>query len=112
MANAASADPIPAGVGSAEGAAAGFAAAGHAEVDGNEIRGGREGGRRRFGWHGLGRARRITALALIGLAALISLLCVLLVVASWLDDASINARTGRATAEVVWVYFMMRVVLL
>ncbi|GDY29431.1 hypothetical protein GTS_10640 [Gandjariella thermophila] len=107
MANAAAADPRPAGVE----AATGVATAPAAEMDGNGPAGTPGGGRRaRFGWHGLGRARRIAALVLIGLAALVSLLCVLLVVSAWLEDASINARTGRATAEVVSVAFNRTVV--
>jgi hypothetical protein len=110
VANAASADSSPAGVQAAAGTAAGFVAAPERETSPGGTGGPREAARRRFGWHGLGRARRIIALVLVSLAALISLLCVLVVVASWLDDASINTRTGRATAEVVSVAFNRTVV--
>ncbi|MGH3625681.1 MAG: DUF3592 domain-containing protein [Sciscionella sp.] len=47
------------------------------------------------------RKRRRIATGLLSFAVLVSALCLLLLVATVQDDASIEARTGRATAEVI-----------
>jgi hypothetical protein len=66
--------------------------------------------RRRFGWHGLSQARRIGTLVLLSLSGLVTLLCALLLIGCWLDDAAISSRTGHATAEVIYRAFNRTVV--
>jgi hypothetical protein len=98
-----SAGTAPTGIGSAVPVAAVL----DPEVSEDDVRGADErapragGVRRRFGWHGLSRVRRIATIVLLALSGLVSLLCVLLLIGCWLDDAAISSRTGHATAEVV-----------
>jgi len=51
------------------------------------------------------KVRRIARIALLVFAGIVSLLCVLLVIGSFRDDAAIESRMGRVTAEVVSVSF-------
>ena len=54
-----------------------------------------------------GRAKRlrITFIALLAVGATITLLCVALVIGTFRNDAAIEGRTGRTTAEVLSVAF-------
>jgi hypothetical protein len=45
--------------------------------------------------------RRWVARGLLALAGVITFLCIVLVVAAWTEDISIDSNTGRANAEVV-----------
>lgn len=58
----------------------------------------------------VGRVRRLVGRALLVVGGVITLVGVLLVVACWRDDQAIEARLGRATAEVVSVSLQRTVV--
>lgn len=110
VARTAGADAGPAGTGPA---APGSAVLDH-EAGEDGVRGAPEGaprrGRRWFGWHGLSRMRRVVAAVLLGLAVLVTTMGALLLIAAVMEDASINVKTGRATAEVVSVAFNRTVI--
>ncbi|WP_307868150.1 DUF3592 domain-containing protein [Umezawaea beigongshangensis] len=58
----------------------------------------------------LRRVRTGLIRALLTLGCVVTVVCVILVLACWRDDAAVEARTGRANAEVVSVAFNRTVV--
>ena len=57
-----------------------------------------------------GKGRRIAAWALLGVASLVTLLCLLLLVGGWRNDEAISSHVGYANAEVVSTSFGRTVV--
>lgn len=54
--------------------------------------------------------RPILARAVLVLPAVVTFLCLMVVIGGWRDDAAISAHTGKATAEVVSVSFARTII--